>query len=179
MSSKSSGDKIGCSKYKRRHWCSLGSKMLASGPIGQAKDMTIRSRKGSMGGFVTYRTNILIHSKYKELIELDLYLSEKLLKIFVEQRLEFRETCQWRIISHRSQRFFPVDIKRERKRKWNKLNLQNKICRRQLTYWQTLELGAESAFPAYSWKESAVFWYLQMIWFWVVSVKSQVLLGLR
>ena len=88
--------------------------MLASGPIGQAKDMTIRSRKGSMGGLVTYRTNILIHSKYKELIELDLYLSEKLLKIFVEQRLEFRETCQWRIISHRSQRFFPVDIKREK-----------------------------------------------------------------
>lgn len=123
--------------------------MLASGPIGQAKDMTIRSRKGSMGGFVTYRTNILIHSKYKELIELDLYLSEKLLKIFVEQRLEFRETCQWRIISHRSQRFFPVDIKREKTEMKQIEFAKQNICR-QLTYWQTLELGAESAFPVYS-----------------------------
>lgn len=56
ITSRSCGERIGCSKKSRRHCSSLGSRMLASGPIGQASDMTILSRKGSIGGFVTYIT---------------------------------------------------------------------------------------------------------------------------
>ena len=48
-------DKIGFSNHSLWHCFELGSKILASGPMGQAKDMTIFSRNGSMGGLVTYK----------------------------------------------------------------------------------------------------------------------------
>ena len=57
MTRRSSGDRMGCSKYSRRHCNSLGSKIFASGPIGHASDMTIRSRNGSIGGLVTLKLN--------------------------------------------------------------------------------------------------------------------------
>jgi len=50
-------DRIGFSSQSRWHWTLLGSSKLPSGPTGQASDITIFSRKGSIGGFVTCANN--------------------------------------------------------------------------------------------------------------------------
>lgn len=54
ITSRSSNDSIGCGKNNLFTCNSFGSKMLLSGPIGQSIDITIFSRNGSMGGFVTW-----------------------------------------------------------------------------------------------------------------------------
>lgn len=46
-------ERMGCSRKRRRHCSEDGSRILASGPIGQLSDITICSRNGSIGGFVT------------------------------------------------------------------------------------------------------------------------------
>ena len=66
-------DKIGFSNQSLWHCFELGSKILASGPMGQAKDMTIFSRNGSMGGLVTYKKEIRNNKIWK--IEFKMILS--------------------------------------------------------------------------------------------------------
>lgn len=46
-------DTIGCGRNNLWHCLELGSKILDSGPIGHISDITIFSRNGSIGGFVT------------------------------------------------------------------------------------------------------------------------------
>ena len=46
-------DSTGFSSHSRWHSEALGSRMFPSGPTGQAKDITIFSRNGSIGGLVT------------------------------------------------------------------------------------------------------------------------------
>ncbi len=63
---RSPSERIGFSNHSLwQHAPGPGSRMLPSGPIGQASDITIFSRNGSIGGFVTWAQGglrIRIHS---------------------------------------------------------------------------------------------------------------------